>query len=50
MVVDGVVDEVDVGDDVGDVAAELPRPPGGADEDDGVELMDLNRAPPAAGE
>lgn len=37
-------------DDVGDVAAELPRPPGGADEDDGVELMDLNRAPPAAGE
>ena len=39
-------------DDVGDVAAELPRPPPPADDDsgdeDGVELVDLNRAPAPA--
>jgi hypothetical protein len=37
-------------DDVGDVAAELPRapPPPDEDEDDGVELVDLNRAPAPA--
>ena len=37
-------------DDVGDVAAELPRPPPpDSDEDeDGVELVDLNRAPAPA--
>ena len=36
-------------DDVGDVAAELPRPPPPeSDEDDGVELVDLNRAPAPA--
>ena len=36
-------------DDVGDVAAELPRPPPDSDdEDEGVELVDLNRAPAPA--
>ena len=38
-------------DDVGDVAAELPRPPPPAEDsgdEDGVELVDLNRAPAPA--
>ena len=37
-------------DDVGDVAAELPRPPPPpeSDDEDGVELVDLNRAPAPA--